>query len=280
VAISAEENTESMKHILWRNDRRRLVLLCDFCRIPECNHDSRRAARRIPSIGAIKNLAYRSLVWLVGRRPKRTGTHGNCMDCSGIAEALGLRQLEWADERVLDSPYWVVKTPRPPSGGGFVQFPSLEAARKEIRRYRDADAQKAAQMWSARTLASRLKICVRLENDQFLPIEDSEASREVMRKFLATLTPRWEKILKMRFGIDHEVGCSLLEIAKHFGLEPAEIERIEVNALRKLSQTNRYLARGLDEHSMSINRPERPVVTENSICMTERMESGTFAAHG
>ena len=62
---------------------------------------------------------------------------------------------------------------------------------------------------------------------------------EQTRKILPTLTPREEKILKMRFGIDEKGGHTLEEVGKVFDLTRERIRQIEAKALRKLRHPSR-----------------------------------------
>jgi len=57
---------------------------------------------------------------------------------------------------------------------------------------------------------------------------------EQTRKILPALTPREEKILKMRFGIDAKGGHTLDEVGKVFDVTRERIRQIEAKALRKL----------------------------------------------
>jgi RNA polymerase primary sigma factor len=57
---------------------------------------------------------------------------------------------------------------------------------------------------------------------------------EQTRKILPLLTPREEKILKMRFGIDEKGGHTLEEVGKVFEVTRERIRQIEFKALRKL----------------------------------------------
>ncbi|MGD8329896.1 MAG: RNA polymerase sigma factor RpoD [Acidobacteriota bacterium] len=54
------------------------------------------------------------------------------------------------------------------------------------------------------------------------------------RKVLSTLTPREEKVLKMRFGIGEEREFTLEEVGEHFNVTRERIRQIEGKALRKL----------------------------------------------
>ncbi len=62
---------------------------------------------------------------------------------------------------------------------------------------------------------------------------------EQTRKVLATLTPREEKILRMRFGIGHNLDYTLEEVGKDFEVTRERIRQIESKALRKLRHPSR-----------------------------------------
>ena len=54
------------------------------------------------------------------------------------------------------------------------------------------------------------------------------------RKVLSTLTPREEKVLKMRFGIGERSNHTLEEVGQDFAVTRERIRQIEAKALRKL----------------------------------------------
>ena len=54
---------------------------------------------------------------------------------------------------------------------------------------------------------------------------------------LLTLTPREEQVIRMRFGLDDGIGCTLEEVGQRFSVTRERIRQIEVKALRKLRQT-------------------------------------------
>jgi len=51
---------------------------------------------------------------------------------------------------------------------------------------------------------------------------------------LATLTPREEKVLRLRFGIGEKADHTLEEVGKDFDVTRERIRQIEAKALRKL----------------------------------------------
>jgi RNA polymerase sigma factor (sigma-70 family) len=57
---------------------------------------------------------------------------------------------------------------------------------------------------------------------------------EGLNKALSTLTPREEKLIRMRFGIGEESHHTLEELARTFGLTRERVRQIEARALRKL----------------------------------------------
>ena len=59
------------------------------------------------------------------------------------------------------------------------------------------------------------------------------------KQVLETLTPREEKVLKMRFGIDVASEHTLEEVGKDFGVTRERIRQIEVKALKKLRHPTR-----------------------------------------
>lgn len=59
------------------------------------------------------------------------------------------------------------------------------------------------------------------------------------RKVLATLTPREEKIIRMRFGIDEKYDHTLEEVGQDFDVTRERIRQIEAKALRKLRHPSR-----------------------------------------
>ncbi len=81
-----------------------------------------------------------------------------------------------------------------------------------------------------------------IENEnEFSPADTvtSNDLKERVREVLKTLTPREEKVLKMRFGIDVASEHTLEEVGKDFSVTRERIRQIEVKALRKLRHPSR-----------------------------------------
>jgi RNA polymerase primary sigma factor len=62
---------------------------------------------------------------------------------------------------------------------------------------------------------------------------------EQTRKVLSTLTPREEKVLRMRFGIGENSDHTLEEVGRDFEVTRERIRQIEAKALRKLAHPSR-----------------------------------------
>ncbi|MDH3359277.1 MAG: RNA polymerase sigma factor RpoD, partial [Desulfobulbaceae bacterium] len=79
------------------------------------------------------------------------------------------------------------------------------------------------------------------DTDAVSPDEASvqESLRQSLRNVLATLTPREEKVLRMRFGIDAEEDLTLEEVGKTFSVTRERIRQIEAKALKKLKHPTR-----------------------------------------
>jgi RNA polymerase primary sigma factor len=60
-----------------------------------------------------------------------------------------------------------------------------------------------------------------------------------VREVLESLTPREEKVLKMRFGIDERTDHTLEEVGQNFSVTRERIRQIEAKALRKLRHPSR-----------------------------------------
>lgn len=81
-----------------------------------------------------------------------------------------------------------------------------------------------------------------IENENDFTPSDLVANndlKEKVREVLKTLTPREEKVLKMRFGIDVASEHTLEEVGKDFSVTRERIRQIEVKALKKLKHPSR-----------------------------------------
>lgn len=63
--------------------------------------------------------------------------------------------------------------------------------------------------------------------------------REQLSEVLSTLTPREEKVLRLRFGLEDGRGRTLEEVGKEFNVTRERIRQIEAKALRKLRHPSR-----------------------------------------
>ena len=82
----------------------------------------------------------------------------------------------------------------------------------------------------------------------FIPDEDAPAPAEVaaftllkeqLMEVLDTLTPREEKVLRLRFGLDDGKARTLEEVGREFNVTRERIRQIEAKALRKLRHPSR-----------------------------------------
>jgi RNA polymerase primary sigma factor len=67
----------------------------------------------------------------------------------------------------------------------------------------------------------------------------SSSLQDSTRKVLATLTPREERVLRMRFGIGENSDHTLEEVGQDFEVTRERIRQIEAKALRKLRHPSR-----------------------------------------
>lgn len=81
-----------------------------------------------------------------------------------------------------------------------------------------------------------------VEDDKTVTPSDSVAStmlKEQLLKVLDGLTPREEKVLRLRYGIDDGKPRTLEEVGKEFNVTRERIRQIEAKALRKLRHPSR-----------------------------------------
>jgi RNA polymerase primary sigma factor len=81
-----------------------------------------------------------------------------------------------------------------------------------------------------------------IENRTVTSPSDAASSGDIAeqtRNVLATLTPREEKVLRMRFGIGEKKDHTLEEVGQDFEVTRERIRQIEAKALRKLRHPSR-----------------------------------------
>ncbi len=79
------------------------------------------------------------------------------------------------------------------------------------------------------------------DKNAILPLEATIHSnlRETTTRILASLTPREERVLRMRFGIGMNTDHTLEEVGQQFSVTRERIRQIEAKALRKLKHPSR-----------------------------------------
>ena len=79
------------------------------------------------------------------------------------------------------------------------------------------------------------------DKNAILPIDAAIQSnlRETTTRVLASLTPREERIIRMRFGLGRNSDHTLEEVGQQFALTRERIRQIEARALRKLKHPSR-----------------------------------------
>ncbi|MEQ8498229.1 MAG: RNA polymerase sigma factor RpoD, partial [Sneathiellaceae bacterium] len=79
------------------------------------------------------------------------------------------------------------------------------------------------------------------DKNAVLPLDAAINSnlRETTTRVLATLTPREERVLRMRFGIGMNTDHTLEEVGQQFSVTRERIRQIEAKALRKLKHPSR-----------------------------------------
>lgn len=115
-----------------------------------------------------------------------------------------------------------------------------------------------------------------IESDTDFSPSDTVANndlKERVREVLKSLTPREEKVLKMRFGIDVASEHTLEEVGKDFSVTRERIRQIEVKALRKLRHPSRskklktFFEKEFDQEFFDDNEPDTDVDDDSSTDM-------------
>ena len=113
-----------------------------------------------------------------------------------------------------------------------------------LREFYGPNAEK--QMKSAEFIAYKQHLIHYLEDfiqDEEAGVPVDEAGRELLRRELAnvlkSLTPREERVLTLRFGLEDGQARTLEELGKEFNVTRERIRQIEAKALRKLRHPSR-----------------------------------------
>jgi RNA polymerase primary sigma factor len=81
-----------------------------------------------------------------------------------------------------------------------------------------------------------------IEDKKIAPPREASFNQDLKdetKKLLSTLTPRQEKIVRMRFGIEEKADHTLEEVGKNYNLTRERIRQIEEKSLRKLRHPSR-----------------------------------------
>ena len=81
-----------------------------------------------------------------------------------------------------------------------------------------------------------------IEDRRALPPVDAATKwllKEQINEVLSTLTPREQRVLQLRFGLDDGRSRTLEEVGKEFNVTRERIRQIEAKALRKLRHPSR-----------------------------------------
>ena len=79
------------------------------------------------------------------------------------------------------------------------------------------------------------------DKNAILPLDSAiqENLKETTTRVLSSLTPREERVLRMRFGIGMNTDHTLEEVGQQFSVTRERIRQIEAKALRKLKHPSR-----------------------------------------
>ena len=118
---------------------------------------------------------------------------------------------------------------------------------EEIAKEMDIDVNRVREIMKIAQEPVSLETPIGEEEDSHLGdfIEDQDAPapadaasfmllKEQLEEVLDTLTPREEKVLRLRFGLDDGRARTLEEVGQNFGVTRERIRQIEAKALRKL----------------------------------------------
>ena len=127
-----------------------------------------------------------------------------------------------------------------------------EPTAEEIANELDLPVEKVREIMRASQEPVSLETPIGEEEDShlgdFIPDEDALAPsdaashtllKEQLAEVLDTLTPREEKVLRLRFGLENGRARTLEEVGKEFNVTRERIRQIEAKALRKLRHPSR-----------------------------------------
>ncbi len=127
-----------------------------------------------------------------------------------------------------------------------------EPTHEEIAKEMDMTVEKVREITKISQEPVSLETPIGEEEDShlgdFIPDDDAPAPpdaasflllKEQLEEVLYTLTPREEKVLRLRFGLDDGRQSTLEEVGQKFGVTRERIRQIEAKALRKLRHPSR-----------------------------------------
>jgi len=134
----------------------------------------------------------------------------------------------------------------------FMREQGREPTPEEMAERLDIDAVKVKNVLKIAREPLSLDTPVGSGEDSFLSdfIEDTDTAApdeasitknlsDSLQRVLKTLTPREEKVLRLRFGIDTSVDHTLEEVGESFSVTRERIRQIEAKALKKLKHPTR-----------------------------------------
>lgn len=127
-----------------------------------------------------------------------------------------------------------------------------EPSHEEVANEMDLSVEKVREITKISQEPVSLETPIGEEEDShlgdFIPDEDAPAPpdaasflllKEQLEEVLYSLTPREEKVLRLRFGLDDGRQSTLEEVGQKFGVTRERIRQIEAKALRKLRHPSR-----------------------------------------